>query len=285
MVHTFIQLIRETFSSCRRNWVPILFAALIMGTVSFFAQKALQSKADFAVREGLMGVGIPPERYEDLNKRMEEGDDNAFNEMLEELNRVAGELDAMGEQELQAFAMTQQYRITGKILPVFGIFTILWFFIGLVSYSFFLILSVHPRSEPLLVVRETAAKIIPLLGLSLWIMLRSFLWIPVIGIVIAFFLMPRFLFSGVILLQEEVGVLESARRSYERTRGHWLAIIGTLLALTICLWVILLGAYFVSFFTGPLAGLLMAVCGQLVVGFVTVFVTLFAARFPASVKS
>lgn len=78
------------------------------------------------------------------------------------------------------------------------------------------------RSTPLLAVR--------MLFLGVWIMLRSFCWVPFFGPFFALWYHPRMLRAPGILASGRAGVLASVRQSIDRSRGQWVPMLGRLLA-------------------------------------------------------
>jgi hypothetical protein len=68
-----------------------------------------------------------------------------------------------------------------------------------------------------------------------WAFLRSFLWIPFIGLVPAFILYPRFRFAPIILMNEHKGVMKSVSMSFARSRGYWGKIIGNGMVIGLCI--------------------------------------------------
>lgn len=62
---------------------------------------------------------------------------------------------------------------------------------------------------------------LPLLGVYVWSFLRSFAWVPVIGLVIGIVLGPRFVLAPWIELHEHAGVRASVTESMRRTKGLW----------------------------------------------------------------
>ena len=72
-----------------------------------------------------------------------------------------------------------------------------------------------------------------MIGLQIWIFLRSFAWIPILGVLLAIVLGPRFILAPVILIKEKKGVFASASASFERTKGYWGKIFGNMFVVAI----------------------------------------------------
>ena len=71
----------------------------------------------------------------------------------------------------------------------------------------------------------------PMIGLTIWFSVRTLIWLPFIGLLIAAYLGPRFILSPVILASGEAGVFHSLHESLRRTSGRWAVIALNLLAL------------------------------------------------------
>ncbi len=130
-----------------------------------------------------------------------------------------------------------------NIFAGFGISIFISLLIGLFSSVFFSIVAVKGPTDVGAAFRETLKGFFPLAGLWIWMFLRSFAWVPLIGIVFAIVLGPRFILAPIVLLEQGKGVMESASMSYGGTKGKWGAIIlnalvGAVLVLVI-LWIAL----------------------------------------------
>jgi hypothetical protein len=89
-----------------------------------------------------------------------------------------------------------------------------------VAILLFLLLALTEETNATVLVNRSLPRVIPFLGLSLWVIIRSFVWIPIVGPIIALFRLPRFVLAPVIMLAEEKGLLESVSESYRRSKGH-----------------------------------------------------------------
>ncbi len=99
----------------------------------------------------------------------------------------------------------------------------------LLCMLFFYMLSIsgpRPASDLLL---HMPFVIVPLLGLVFMIFIRSLIWVPVLGLPLALYFLPRLSIAPMILLSGEGGVFQSIALSMKRTRGLWFPILLRLL--------------------------------------------------------
>jgi hypothetical protein len=149
-------------------------------------------------------------------------------------------------------------------------------------------------------VNRSLPRVIPFLGLILWVIIRSFAWIPIVGAIIALFRIPRFVLAPVIMLAEEKGVLESASESYRRSKGHSGKIFGNIFVVGIVLgivvgmvaWIVkmtIFGTGIITMiasvtFSGPgasLANFVLNTVHMMALAFYTIFTAKLALEFRA----
>ncbi len=111
-----------------------------------------------------------------------------------------------------------------------------------VSALFFLLVGLREGKTAYDIARELPGKIFPTFIVLAWASLRSFVWLPVAGWVAAVFLLPRFILAPTLFLTGQRGILSSVSGSMARTKGKWLAIVGSLLTLFLVVIVGLWGA-------------------------------------------
>lgn len=105
---------------------------------------------------------------------------------------------------------------------------------------FFLLLAAGGRQSPSEIAARIPGKILPMIGLSLLLFIRSFIWIPLVGWLVALYLGPRMSLAPAILASGEAGIAESIRLSMRRTKGRWafllFSLIGAGLLSMLLLW-------------------------------------------------
>ncbi len=136
---------------------------------------------------------------------------------------------------------------------------------------FSLLLAAGGKQSPYGVAARLPGMILPMLGLSLLLFIRSFIWIPLVGWFVALYLGPRMALAPALLASGEAGVMQSIRLSMKRTKGRWaflfFSLIGAALLSIALLWfgvvLVAIAALFsmkLSFFLWLLLLMLTAAC-------------------------
>ena len=88
---------------------------------------------------------------------------------------------------------------------------------------FFLLLFSGGSQSAYETARRLPGYIFPMCGLVIWMLVRSLIWIPLVGPAIALYMLPRLSLAPVYLASGEAGVFESLHLSMRRTSGHWVS--------------------------------------------------------------
>lgn len=187
------------------------------------------------------------EKMEELTARMQAGDETAGQEMEALINARFGD---MTDEQSARMAMGIGSNMFTAMAPYIGLSVLVMLLLGVASSAFFLLLGLNPTQDTMSIARRVPALFFPLLGVLIWTFLRSFLWIPILGIIPAIIFGPRFYLAPVLLVQEKMGVLQSVRESYARTSGYWGKIVGNALVAMLC---VMLGSIVLSIAIGILA--------------------------------
>lgn len=235
-------LLSETSAYVQAHWRTLLLGAAVFGVLTGVMTSALGAKVSNSVRTGMSEIGIDVDRMQELQERMEAGDESALSEleaMMEE--QFGGENDE---------AMARRMMVPGiammkDLLPVFGIATLINAVLMLLAYAYYALVAVEGK-DPQSTFNRSTKVLLPLAGVSLWSFVRSFAWIPFLGIIPAIILGPRFIAAPLIYLTEGKGVMTSVSDSYRRTRGYWAKIIGNMIVAALLLLIasIVLGMLF-----------------------------------------
>ncbi len=225
------QLLSDSWSFCKTYWKPILIAAAICGTISSFVGGGVSHKAGMQVGGMMQNMGVDIEKMEELTTRMQAGDETAGKEMEALINARFGE---MTDEQSAKMAMGMGSNMIGAMAPFIGLSVLVMLLLGVASNAFFLLLGLNPTQDAMAIARRVPGLFFPLLGVWIWIFLRSFLWIPILGIIPAIIWGPRFYLAPVLLVQEKMGILQSARESYSRTKGYWGKIVGNSIVAGLC---------------------------------------------------
>lgn len=262
-------LLSETFDLLKRRAQVILVAAVVLGLL-LSALNMYLIPVKTGMFSGMFGnLGMNTERLEELSKRMEQGDEAALNEMMKEFEAGAKKMENLPKGDAQAIA-------AGFYASMFSV-AFLWSLVAgalfLLGMTFYYVAALKEKDLPSTL--TDAVRVLPaMIGLQIWVFLRSFAWVPFIGIVFAIVLGPRFVLSQVILLQEKMSVLQSASESYQRTGGYWGKIVGNEIVAAILGGIGFLTLIFVMGFLGSAVSLwISGIVTQLFIVWMVVFTT------------
>lgn len=290
------QLLSSSLAFVRSCWKPILIGAVIFGTAGGVVAGTVAGGAAFGMKGVVNDMGIDVEKMEELSMRLKNGDDTAMAEMEALLDENVG---AMGDEA--------QAMMAGKMLAVFapfiGVAAVLGILIAVLSHAYFLLLALSPKADAMTILKKTPALFFPLLGLWIWMFLRSFTWIPipillipVIGLplssistipafIIGIILAPRFALSPVIMLKQKKGIMESVRLSYDGTKGYWGKIVGNMIVAALCVMLAGIVAGIIVGILGFMAPMLGVWLNAIVKEVLSAFTVVFAVQLATTLLS
>lgn len=213
------------------------------------------------------------EKMDGSNTRMQELAEKMQNGQVTDADMQ--ELEAMGKDIVANMpnpaVMTG---MLGAMLPSLGLAFILSLVIGLLAKSYYTLVAVKNIGDAGKAVSSTFSMFFPMVGLWIWMFLRSFVWIPIVGVIIAIIVGPRLILSPLYLLEHKKGILESTRMSYTHTRGMWGKIFGNALCAGICIMIVsAIASWIVGSVLGTTGGMFaMGIVSQLLSAFLVVFV-------------
>lgn len=225
------QLLSETFEFCKAHWQSLLTGVVIFGVVLGVVSSLLGAKVAYEVREGVNDMGINTERMEELSGRVEAGDEAAMAELQALLE---AEFGGLSDEEAAQKMYGPMVGMMKGMLPAIGLSMIVMLIISFFAHAYYVLVAVEGKDVNGTMSRATNVML-PLVGLSIWTFLRTFIWIPIIGFIPAIILGPRFIAAPVIFLTERKGVMASVSDSYKRTRGYWAKIVGNAIVMAIIL--------------------------------------------------
>lgn len=121
-----------------------------------------------------------------------------------------------------------------------------------------------------------------MLLLLFWFFVRSFLWIPFFGPLIAFVMIPRLILAPAVLANGQMGIFESLRESLRRTKHRWFRVLASLLGLVMIsvatLFVLVVLASLVSLLSIKLGFLLWLLLLLGTISFQMFFLTILSER-------
>ncbi len=264
-------LLTQSYQYSVAHWQTILIGAAVFGVVIGVSQVMFGIQAMTAVDQ----LGMRAQEMQELSMRVQQGDETA----LVELEALMNSMDDEGTQEEMRGQVMMAVK---KMLPALGVSLLVSILVFILSQAYFILLAVEGKDAQAIVSRLPQV-VLPLLGVSVWAFLRSFIWIPFIGIIPAIILGPRFIASSYILLTEKKGVMESVSASYSRTTGYWAKIVGNCLVVMIIGWAVMLVSAMVLgmlFFALPLVA---AVGNQVVAHVFMAFAFVFGVNLSRTV--
>jgi len=261
-------LLKKSVSDFRALLRPLMVGAvvigLLLGLIAFRAQKSVGEEIGTLIG-GMENAAGDPEQLQDLMMRMQQGDGEAMQRMGE----MMGEEGAIPPAAAAAFV--------GSIFT----FVLAMWVISIIGTYYYLVVATGRHMNTAEALRQTLGKIVSLIGLSIWIGVRSFVWVPFIGVVFGIMLMPRFVPAPVLLLRDGKSIFESASMSYARTSGYWGKILGNTIVAMLCGFVVFVAISMVLRVVSPVSLLLTGVIGsiasQLLFAYFSVFTVTLAA--------
>lgn len=220
MVDSLGVLLSRSTAFYRKNIVTIAIASVVAGAVMLVVGLAFGRSITNQLGAGFGDLNANQARIEDLQRRVQAGDQTAIVELQQEAQRAMG-------------ALANNPVIVPRTAR-FAMLTILLSAIVSFVLNGFVLLLVVEGKGPSETLTRLGTVILPFIGLMIWIAIRTFAWIPFVGIVTTIILGPRFVAAPIILVKEKKGILESAKISYAQTEGFWGKIIGNLIIVAIC---------------------------------------------------
>ena len=273
-------LLKTAAQKFRKLRTPLLVGAVIFGLISGTAQSILGQQATDNIAESLRNLGADKTRMEQIAKRAEKGDPKAMDDLLQEFIDIGNRLDAMNEADRIALAEETAADAFLKFLPMFSVLSLTLAFIYFLATRYYLVVATRNISGVGHGFRATLHILLPLIGAAFWVGFASFGWIPIIGLLFFVILIPRLMFTSILVIHHQGGVIDSSKQSFAATKGHWFRIVGTLilLALFVCISTACTFAItsFISLISGPLGMFALSCVFQIILAFATVYVVVFA---------
>lgn len=271
-------LLGNALDRCRERLRPFLIGVLVFGSLVAIISVVSNKNIEGHIWQGMQRLGIDQNRMMELQEQMQSGDEGAMETAMEEMNFMMGGIEGMSDEDREALFRKEGLAMMIRVLPVMSLGLLAWFIISVLSGAYFLCFGLEKGKEPTEILNKAVHLFFPLLGVWIWSFLRSFVWIPLFGIIPAIILTPRFALAPVILVSQKKGVTGSVTESYRKTRGYWGKIAGNLaVAGLICMLV----SWGVSLVTIPVAMTskvfsiwIHAVAQQAVMGYGVVFLVL-----------
>ncbi len=250
------------FGLLRRQWVSLLVSALcfaMMGAVAAaFVERRISSVEERMAKE--QSVTVDAFRN-DMQNKIQSMTAEMMNEFV-----VSEPGDTVGESDtLHAYVRDVGFFVLGLFL-FFG-------FIAFIASLFYLILFVSGDAGASDALTALPLRVFPMIGVYLWMLIRSFLWIPIVGVPLSFYFAPRLSLAPVILASGEASVRRSVALSMKRTKGMWLQIVFRFLMVSFVAfvlgWLLLTAVGVMSLFSIKIAYILWLLLLQLLLAYFT----------------
>lgn len=276
MTESLGTLLQGSWSYCKSVKKPVLIASLIFGVLLFGMQTVISQKTNDTIEQRFGDI----DQMQELVERIEAGDEAALQEMMMQMGMM-GEGGEIDPEKMEDIAI----EMMGSVLPLFGAFFFGMMLLTLVSSVFYLVLALEGSQDVIVTARKVPSLILPLLGVWIWSFLRSFAWIPFIGVILAIIIGPRFVMSSVILVKEQKGVMESVRLSYERSRGYWGKIVGNCIVSALVVMIAVMVLSIAIGMIGTMSMVAAGIAGATLQSASTAFATIFIVRLSNTIMS
>jgi hypothetical protein len=248
---TLTTTVHQTRDFVQKHLQPILLGAVIFGALNWGVSYALIGRQAnmWAEKMGTHQQAAEEwgKKMEDLGGRMQRGEfGDVTDEQAQEMARGA----AM--EGMQAAGLSGG--MLGGLMAGAGLTFLITMIISVIAKAYYTLIAVKGMKDVGETFNVSLKWAWPLFLLSIWIALRSFIWIPIIGFIIAIFLFPRFILAPIFLLEQGKGVMESAKMSYEKTKNDWLRILAVGLVIGVCTIIIMMIIGVVLGALGPMVG-------------------------------
>ena len=249
-------LVKETIMFAKRQAAALAIGAVVFGLLSQGLNSWHRTVVESRL-QSITGMGMQQDdkdRVEELTQKAKTGQltEADQQELTQRMQKMAANFVQAGGLKL----------LLGSFLSVLG-FSVLFALSMIVAQTYFVVVAVKETTDAGSAVKQTLQWFFPVLGLLIWAYLRSFAWIPFVGVITAIVIGPRLLLAPLFLMEQGKGVFESTRLSYQATRGYWGKIFGNGLAVGICLAILLA---VVSAVTAQLFGLVVGSFVGVIIG-------------------
>lgn len=224
------QLLSESFTYYKAHFAAFAVGAVVFGVLTGLLGVYTAGKVQHSVNNMMGGMGMDMQKMEELSERMEAGDETAAQEIQDLIANGAGAMnpEAVGMQAMSGIK---------SMLPFIGFAGLVSLLVSFVAHAYFALVAVEGKDVNGTLARA-GAVVLPLAGVSVWMFIRSFVWIPFLGWIVAIIVAPRFVASPLIFLTEGKGITGSVSSSYARTKGYWGKIIGNAIVAGLIMFVI-----------------------------------------------
>lgn len=246
-------LLTEAYALVRHLVQPIVAGAVLFGIIS-----ALIGGSMVVGAIGSIGFDRFEQQMQQFEQRMEE-----INQRLE-----AGDTAALDDIQIPEAELADVTATIWSAMPAVIGGSLLLLLVAFVSRAFVIVVLVRKLADPMQAFNGFGKHVVPLVLLWIWLFLRSFVWIPLVGWIVAIVLAPRFIAAPLYLLEEGKGVRESVRLSMRVTIGAWGRIVLPCLAAALIAMVVSAILDSILGDAGMILGIILAVANELLSAYV-----------------
>ncbi|MDD5623141.1 MAG: hypothetical protein PHI23_00325 [Candidatus Peribacteraceae bacterium] len=257
------ELLGQSLALFRKYFILLLVGAVVFGLVLGFGQQLLLGRMQREVDGTFQRMGIEVQDLQDLQRRYEQGDTSAMQDILKRVQEQSGLDEAAIGKNVAGIWMRSMQAAGG-----YSLFVLL---VSVIASAYFLVIVLKQKTQYKALFTESLGVVLPLIGLWLWVAIRSFVWIPFIGFITGIILLPRFLCAPVFLVRDKKGVFESASMSYKSTRGYWGKIFGNAVVMGILVVVLLIIIAMALALFGTIGRLVSPIVTTLASAYMTIF--------------
>lgn len=232
--------------------ISVACFTMLSGAASAYTSRGIDAvEQTLAVHFGMTRDDFETTMQQEIN-RMNALDLQAF---VREIRNRAGEPTIASGVTIPGDQLGMVYiaRVGPKLLMLVAIDCLAFF----VAYVFFLIVFTRGNISPYEAAAQLPMQVLSQILLACYALIRSLIWIPAIGFLIAMYYVPRLSLAPVVMASGESGATESLRMSLARTKGAWFTVatslMGILLIIALMLWPALVVVASVSLFSFKLS--------------------------------
>lgn len=271
------ELVLGALRLCRRLWLGILIAAvsfaMILAAVSGFSERRIAQIEDRMAAH----LKMSDEEFQAETERQvrELGTLDAVT-FVESLQRhgsgaLAGKAPLPAKNELGIAYIAQ-------VGPYVFLLLAVNLFVGFAAFIYFLLFFTRITKSPYETIPTLLRNILPMSFAWFWALVRSYIWIPLIGPFLALYMTPRLAPAFVYIASGEAGVFEGFHLSIKRTKGHWFgAALGLLVicivTFALVLWPAMVVAAIASLFSLKIGFVLWLIGAMLAIAFFSACLT------------
>ena len=235
MLSEFFSILGHSWRTFRAALRYLIVMALVLSVFYVLGVQTLSQSLEYDAETIVRSFGIDQNRFTELSQRIEEGDQEATLELMQEVNAVAMRYEHMTPEEQEAYVEEQVLLAFEKLAPRYFLYGFMVLLLSIAGMTYSLLAYTQNHGHVLDIFRHSIALFLPMVGLSIWVWLRSFTWVSVVGLlpglepflpfgvavsaVALLVFAPLLLISPVILVQQG-SIRKAVSTSLQRSKGR-----------------------------------------------------------------